>query len=158
MMVGRVGRRTNFKFNMITPSQAINSFGVQPPEKLERVPMKTLGQDEFLQLLVTQMRNQDPMKPMSDTEFIAQMAQFSNLEQTKEMSGDIKELRQSNAFAQGTALMGRHVRLMGDDEKVANGLVTNLEVKDGEVNLIVNDKSYELGDVVSVSAEDESEE
>jgi hypothetical protein len=47
---------------------------------------------------------------------------------------------------------------MGDDEKVANGLVTNLEVKDGEVNLIVNDKSYELGDVVSVSAEDESEE
>lgn len=143
---------------MITPSQAINSFGVQPPEKLERVPMKTLGQDEFLQLLVTQMRNQDPMKPMSDTEFIAQMAQFSNLEQTKEMSGDIKELRQSNAFAQGTALMGQHVRLMGDDEKVANGLVTNLEVKDGEVNLIVNDKSYELGDVVSVSAEDESEE
>lgn len=143
---------------MIVPSQIVNPLGTQPPEKLERVPMKVLGQDEFLQLLVTQMRNQDPMKPMSDTEFIAQMAEFSNLEQTKEMSGDIKELRQSNAFAQGTALMGHHVRLMGNDEKVTNGLVTNLEVRDGEVNLIVNDKSYELDDVVSVSAGDESEE
>ena len=143
---------------MIVSAQQITGINSAPPTPNERVPMKTLGQNEFLELLVTQMRNQDPMKPMSDTEFIAQMAQFSNLEQTKEMSGDIKELRQSNAFAQGTALMGRHVRLMGYDEKVANGLVTNLEVKDGEVNLIVNDKSYELGDVVSVSAEDESEE
>ena len=74
---------------MITEAQSVNAFTGNAPDKLARVPMKQLGQDEFLQLLVTQMRNQDPLKPVSDTEFIAQMAQFSNLEQTKEMSGDI---------------------------------------------------------------------
>lgn len=139
---------------MITPAQSVNAFTAgAPPEKLDRVPMKTLGQDEFLKLLVTQMRNQDPLKPVSDTEFIAQMAQFSNLEQTKQMSGDIKELRNSNSFAQGTALMGRHVRLMANEDTFTNGIVTDLEVRDGEVSLIVNDKAYDLGQVMSVNSE-----
>ena len=66
-----------------------------PPVPLGRVPSKTMGQTEFLSLLVTQMRNQDPLKPVSDTEFIAQMAQFTSLEQTKEMGSDVQELRQS---------------------------------------------------------------
>ena len=78
-----------------------------PPVPLARVPSKTMGQTEFLSLLVTQMRNQDPLKPVSDTEFIAQMAQFTSLEQTKEMSSDVQELRQSYALTQGTNLLGK---------------------------------------------------
>ena len=103
------------------------------------------------------MRNQDPMKPVSDTEFIARLAQFSNLEQTKTMSSDIKELRQSNAFAQGAALMGRQVRLLSAEDTFTKGIVTDLEVKEGEVSLIVNNKAYELGQVVSVNSEETTE-
>ena len=119
--------------------------------------MKTLGQDDFLKLLVVQMSNQDPLKPVSDTEFIAQLAQFSNLEQTKTMGSDIKELRQSNAFAQGAALMGRQVRLLTAEDTFTKGIVTDLEVKEGEVSLIVNNKAYELGQVVSVNSEETTE-
>ena len=139
---------------MITEAQSINAFTGAAPEKLARVPMKILGQDEFLKLLVVQMRNQDPLKPVSDTEFIAQMAQFSNLEQTKEMSGDIAKLRQSSAFNQATALMGKQVRLLSDEDTFTKGIVTDLTVKDGEVSLIVNGKTYELGQVVSVNSEE----
>ena len=139
---------------MITEAQSINAFTGAAPDILARVPMKTLGQDEFLQLLVTQMRNQDPMKPVSDTEFIAQMAQFSNLEQTKAMSGDIAKLRQSTAFNQATALMGKQVRLLMDEDTFTKGIVTDLTVRDGEVSLIVNGKTYELGQVVSVNSEE----
>ena len=71
----------------------IQSQMTAPPDNLERLPAKTMGQTEFLNLLVTQMRNQDPLKPVSDTEFIAQMAQFTSLEQTKEMSADLQHLR-----------------------------------------------------------------
>ncbi len=139
---------------MITEAQSVNAFTGVAPDKLARVPMKQLGQDEFLQLLVTQMRNQDPMKPVSDTEFIAQMAQFSNLEQTKEMSGDIAKLRQSTAFNQATALMGKQVHLLSGESTFTKGIVTDLTVKDGEVSLIVNGKTYELGQVVSVNSEE----
>ena len=139
---------------MITEAQSVNAFTGTAPDKLERVPMKTLGQDEFLGLLVTQMRNQDALKPVSDTEFIAQMAQFSSLEQTKAMSSDIAELRQSNAFTQATALMGKQVRLLSDEDTFTKGIVTDLTVKDGEVSLIVNGKAYELGQVVSVNSEE----
>ena len=139
---------------MITEAQSINAFTGAAPDKLPRVPMKTLGQDEFLQLLVVQMRNQDPLKPVSDTEFIAQMAQFSNLEQTKAMSSDIAKLRQSTAFNQGTALMGKQVSLLSGGSTFTKGIVTDLTVKDGEVSLIVNGKTYELGQVVSVNSEE----
>ena len=139
---------------MITEAQSINAFTGAAPDKLARVPMKTLGQDEFLKLLVVQMRNQDPLKPVSDTEFIAQMAQFSNLEQTKAMSSDIAQLRQSSAFTQATALMGKQVSLLSGGSTFTKGIVTDLTVKDGEVSLIVNGKTYELGQVVSVNSEE----
>ena len=106
----------------------------------------------FLNMLTVQMRNQDPLKPVSDTEFIAQMAAFSNLEQTKAMSGDLVQLRQSNAFTQATALMGKNVRLLSGEDTFTKGIVTELEVMEGEVSVIVNGEAYELGQVVKVSS------
>ena len=143
---------------IVNPTQ-ITGFKAEPPEAVERVPVKMLGQNEFLKLLVTQMRNQDPMKPVSDTEFIAQMAQFSSLEQTKSMSADITKLRQGNDFLQATNLLGKEVRLSIGDMAFTKGIVTDLNVKDGEARIIVGEKTYTLDQVNSVSAEDpETEE
>ena len=128
-----------------------------PPATLERVPTKTMGQTEFINLLVTQMRNQDPLKPVSDTEFIAQMAQFTNLEQTKEMSRDVQKLRQSYALTQGTGLLGKEVKVATDENEnqmFTKGIVTDLEVnKDGDVSLILNNKAYALESVIAVNSE-----
>ena len=128
-----------------------------PPVPLERVPSKTMGQTEFLSLLVTQMRNQDPLKPVSDTEFIAQMAQFTSLEQTKEMTSDVQELRQSYALTQGTNLLGKTVKIAtGENENqvFTKGIVTDLEVnKDGDVSLILNNRAYALESVIAVNSE-----
>ena len=138
---------------MIVNSTQITGFKAEAPEAVERVPVKMLGQNEFLKLLVTQMRNQDPMQPVSDTEFIAQMAQFSSLEQTKTMSADITKLRQGNDFLQATNLLGKEVRLSLGDMAFTKGIVTDLNVKDGEARIIVGDKTYTLDQVNSVSSE-----
>ncbi len=137
---------------IVNPTQ-ITGFKAEAPEAVERVPVKMLGQNEFLKLLVTQMRNQDPMQPVSDTEFIAQMAQFSSLEQTKTMSADITKLRQGNDFLQATNLLGKEVRLNLGDMAFTKGIVTDLNVKDGEARIIVGEKTYTLDQVNSVSAE-----
>ena len=138
---------------MIVNSAQITGLKAEAPEAVERVPVKMLGQNEFLKLLVTQMRNQDPMQPVSDTEFIAQMAQFSSLEQTKTMSADITKLRQGNDFLQATNLLGKEVRLSLGDMAFTKGIVTDLNVKDGEARIIVGDKTYTLDQVNSVSSE-----
>ena len=135
----------------------IQSQMTAPPDNLERLPAKTMGQTEFLSLLVTQMRNQDPLKPVSDTEFIAQMAQFTSLEQTKEMSTDLQQLRQSYNLTQGTALMGKPVKVAtGEKENqvFTNGIVTDLKVnKDGDVSVILNGQTYDLDSVIEVHSE-----
>ena len=141
---------------MISVADIQSNFST-PPVPLERVPSKTMGQTEFLNLLVVQMRNQDPLKPVSDTEFIAQMAQFTTLEQTKEMSSDVQQLRQSYALTQGTSLLGKTVKVAtgeNEDKVFTKGIVTDLEVnKDGDVSLILNDKAYALDSVIAVNSE-----
>jgi flagellar basal-body rod modification protein FlgD len=54
-----------------------------------RLSADTLGRDAFLQLLTTQLAHQDPLQPQTDTEFIAQLAQFSSLEQLTQMRGTL---------------------------------------------------------------------
>ena len=73
-------------------------------------PMGTiLGKDDFLKLLVGQLKNQDPLNPTSDTDFIGQMAQFSQLEQTTNMASANEELIDQQRGARAVALIGRTV-------------------------------------------------
>lgn len=134
---------------MIVDATTLAKMG-QVAEPNVRVPMKTLGQNEFLDLLVVQMRNQDPLKPMSDTEFIAQMAQFSNLEQTKSMQTEIAKLRlgQSSQFALG--LIGQEVVVSSGVGDPVKGIVTGIQIKDGEPILSIGEKTYPLGTITSV--------
>ena len=60
-----------------------------------------LGQDAFLKLLVTQLQNQDPLNPMADTEFIAQLAQFASLEKLTAMADSLAVLESSVTVPEG---------------------------------------------------------
>ena len=64
--------------------------------KTEKIGTDSLGKDAFMTLLVTQMQNQDPLNPSTDTEFIGQLAQFSSLEQMENLNST---LANQNAFS-----------------------------------------------------------
>jgi flagellar basal-body rod modification protein FlgD len=77
-----------------------------------------LGRDDFLNLLVTQLQYQDPLNPMDSTDFTAQLAQFSSLEQLSNMRGQLEELaRSQSAFAtsQAVGYIGHTVLSTGND-------------------------------------------
>jgi len=69
----------------------------------------SMGKDSFLKLLVTQLQHQDPTKPMEDREFISQMAQFTSLEQMKNMNRNMEKLLTSNESSKAHELLGKRV-------------------------------------------------
>jgi len=84
----------------------------------------TLGKDDFLNLLVTQLRNQDPMNPMESAEFSAQLAQFSSLEQLTNINDGMELLigQQSTANStQAVSFIGKHVKAEGNAIEVTGG-------------------------------------
>ena len=72
-----------------------------------RVTQKTLGKDDFMKLLAVQFQMQDPMKPMDDTAFIAQTAQFTSLEQATSMAQDIAALRTEQQRVVANSYLGQ---------------------------------------------------
>jgi flagellar basal-body rod modification protein FlgD len=96
-----------------------------------------LGKQEFLQLLVTQLKNQDPLKPVSNEEFIAQLATFSNLEQSTSMATDIKGLRSDLGYSMSQNLLGKTVCWTDSAGSSKTGMVRELQVaSDGTVSLV----------------------
>jgi flagellar basal-body rod modification protein FlgD len=116
-----------------------------------RVPMKTLGQDDFLKLLVAQLSAQDPLNPQKDTEFIAQMAQFSSLEQAKGMQTSLAALLSQQDFSQASAVLGREVNLQIDKDTTVQGVVTAVNIEAGTPKIVVNGQSYDMASLLSVS-------
>lgn len=118
-----------------------------------REPVKELGKDQFLQILVTQLRNQDPLQPMQDNQFIAQMAQFSSLEQMMNMSNEMSALRQSAGMV--AALIGKTISWMDSTETGnivnASGIVDSIVWRDGLQYAKVQNKEVLITDILSIS-------
>ena len=109
-----------------------------------------LGSQDFLNLMMKQLQYQDPMEPMSNTEFIAQQAQFSQLETTTTMSSNIAA---NNSVSQAMSLVGKSVTLTdpSDVTKKISGTVTSAEINGRDSAIIVNGKSYPLSALTKVS-------
>lgn len=111
----------------------------------------TLGKDEFLKILVTQLKNQDPMQPMQDTDFIAQMAQFSSVEQLMNMSENMGKLSQNLGLA--SSMIGKNVEWYQSDENgttLESGTVDSIVVRDSVQYAVVDGASIPLDQIVSI--------
>ena len=116
-----------------------------------RQPQQNLGRDDFLKILITQLSYQDPMAPMQDKEFIAQMAQFSSLEQMTAMAKDFNKLTSIISGNEASAALGKGVELM-DGERLVQGTVQ--AVTRGETpQVLVNGTFYNWDQVSKVFAE-----
>ena len=109
---------------------------------------QSLGQMDFLNLMVEQLKNQDFNNPQSDTEFIAQMAQFSTLSAMQELS---QLSRQSYVLS----LLGKNCtvseNLIGGDVKTVTGKVTSISLVDDDYKVTINGKQYGMSEITSVS-------
>jgi len=146
--------------DMISSNIPVNTppeVKINPAGKESKIPAnikiydkkgQTLGKDDFLKLFVTQLSKQDPMNPVNDKEFIAQMAQFSALEQMNNVASNISELKSMSANTMvGKLITGKDV-LSGN---MVSGEVTRVIYDNsGNVFLKTKDSTIQMKDVISL--------
>lgn len=108
---------------------------------------QVLDQDAFLRLLVTQLQNQDPLSPMEDTEFIAQLAQFSALEQMNQVRQEVENMRNEITAIN---LLGKTVKYQAEDGTVAEGVVESVKNLGSTPILTVSGDRISLSDISEV--------
>lgn len=143
----------------------INAVSAVPAS--ERVQSQnTLGKDEFLSLLVTQLANQDPLEPMSNDQYITQMATFSQLELLQNMNSNLEKslnwsllLSQTINNTMATSLLGREVQVSTDsvviDDSGTSKIRYDLDKSASEVTIKISDTD---GNLVRVLREDGANE
>jgi len=104
-------------------------------------PTKELDRDAFLNLLVTQLQNQDPLNPTDSAEFTAQLAQFSSLEQLGNVNDNLKQLQNFQASinnSQAVSLIGKEITANGNSLGLADGQPAACEIKlEGDASVAV---------------------
>lgn len=116
-------------------------------ETIGRTPTATaatqaagIGQDDFLKILLTQLNYQDPLKPMDNQQFVAQMAQFTSLEQTRQANDHLENLLTIQSATQSIGLIGRTVQISTTSGTTV-GEVTALTFVDGQPQMTVKTAS-----------------
>ena len=121
------------------------SNNTQPSEQKSKT---SVDYQSFLKLLVAQMKNQDPTKPMDSTQYVAQLATFSQVEQSVQMNKRLEYILQSSALSQADSLIGR--QLTSADGK-DTGVVTAVKLaSDGLIAILANGKEVPVLPGVSI--------
>jgi flagellar basal-body rod modification protein FlgD len=105
-----------------------------------------IGQEDFLRILLTQLRFQDPLKPLDNQQFVAQLAQFSALENSRQSNEKFDALLQMNSTTQAIGLIGKKVEVRGVSG-AGTGSVTAITFSTGEPRLTVRTTDATLVDV-----------
>ena len=115
----------------------------------EQTSKTAVDYQSFLKLLVAEMKNQDPTNPMDSTQYVAQLAAFSQVEQSVQINTKLDQLLQSSTLAQADALIGRTVT--SADGKIAGKVAEVRLLSDGIVAVLEGGKEITMGPGVKIA-------
>jgi len=126
---------------------AVNGYNKELGVK-GRTVNHSLGKDDFLKLLIAQLSNQDPTSPIENTEFIAQMAQFSSLEQMTNMSAEFTKLAGVFRVSEASSMLGKTVTLNVGDT-TATGVV-QAATREENPRVMVGGRYYTMDQISAI--------
>lgn len=131
---------------MVTPVTGANSTTIQSTST------KSVGKDQFLRLFLTQLQNQNPLEPMQDRDFLMQLAQFTQVENTEEVARVLQNLQALAHATQATTLLGKRVvALRASDSVPVEGVVNAVRFSNEGVWLKVGNDEVNVNSVLQVS-------
>lgn len=109
-----------------------------------------LDKNAFLQILMAQLSNQDPMSTQDNSQYIAQMAQFSALEESQNMNTSLEKMLVSQRVTEGSMMIGKEVAFSTDNSTYVQELVNGLIIENGKVYLKTGNGVYDIDSVIGV--------
>jgi len=106
--------------------------------------------EDFLKLLVTQLSHQDPLKPTADTDFLAQLAQFSALEEMRNLNTSFQSFASGQEIGQMAALIGKKAEVQVQGSESWQGTVQAIKRRDGNILLMIDGQEYKPQDVIRI--------
>lgn len=141
----------------------VNNLGLNIPKEVQGAQNQPkdgsqLGKDEFMKLLMAEMKNQDPLDPKSNSESIAQMAQFSSLEQSSNLNNSFSGLAKTmtmNSLTTSAHVIGKYATVQNGNEEIS-GRVVSTSLKEGQVLVKIrlndgNEINAKLGEIIALS-------
>jgi flagellar basal-body rod modification protein FlgD len=115
-------------------------------------PPATVDYNQFLQLLIAQMKNQDPTSPTDMSQYMSQFAQLSAVEQAMQTNAKLDTLLSSSALAQAESLVGRTAAFTSSDGQDVNGKIMSVRIiQGGAVATLDNGVEVQLGPGITIS-------
>ncbi|MHB1417426.1 MAG: flagellar hook assembly protein FlgD [Chloroflexota bacterium] len=133
--------------------QATGSYSAQSaqPQAAKSTGSDQLAKADFLGLLVAQLKYQDPMKPMDNSQFVAQLAQLQSLEQAQQANEALLALTYLSQLSQASSLIGRTVTAASPTGEAVSGTVSAVHVTDGVAELEIDGRSVLLHEITDVT-------
>jgi flagellar basal-body rod modification protein FlgD len=137
--------------DLVVRKTEVDSFN----EKLKAQPNAVVSKNkleeaDFMSLLITQLKSQDPTKPLDDKEFIGQMASFTSLKQMNELTANFKNLTKEFSFTKAVSMVNRAVTYTDPSGNVNEGVVQSIKVKNGESFLNIDGAEVAMESVSEV--------
>ena len=115
-------------------------------------PNSTMNASDFINLMVTQLENQDPTQPASSSDLLAQMSQISQLQSSTTLTSSLNTMTQQNQVASAAGMMGKHVKGQDGNGNAIEGNVTSVSVSTAGISLeLDSNQSLTLDQVTSIS-------
>jgi flagellar basal-body rod modification protein FlgD len=108
------------------------------------------SRDQFLTLLVTQLKNQDPMEPVGQQEFIQQLSQFSMLEGIEKLNTSFETWMKIQQISQGASLTGHTVEYVDSQGAKHEGVVEAARIVDGDIVLRIDSQDISIDSITGV--------
>jgi len=114
------------------------------------------SENPFLTLVVTELQNQNPLEPVSNTDFLAQLAQFSTLEQMESLNANLASQAAFAQFGQAANLVGKEVAYLDPSGETLRGRIDSVLIQGAQVFAEISGQAVPLGSIVQVFAGDGS--
>lgn len=121
----------------------VDAIGTSPPAQDASLQQNTIDQEDFIKLFLAQLQFQDPLEPVDNREFLAQLAQFSSLEQSRQTSQNTNDLLVMSSASQALGLLDKQVDVAGMAQPTS-GTVIAVEFTQTGAQLSVRDGSGQV--------------